>query len=486
MSRNSEHHIRHSKNDLRSQRAMKNDMYLPYWALIALAICIVYFAVYIFRLNDRRSVSSYQVISGSNSTSNVYSAVILRDEVVVDSPMDGYMNYYTKNGERIGATSIVCSMDAKGDFFKKMEEELKARETNELSADTLKGFQSDLSQFNQNFDVQDYSRLYYGKYDITSDLVDLLNTNVYNTISRNSKGEAVFEMIRSTTPGIVMFSYDNYVSLKQEEINESLFNKSKYELKKLPAGSYIESGTPLYRIVKSDAFSVIFPLQDEDKLQYFLSNKITIIFKEQGVTLEGAYSHFSGADGKRYAKVDFSGNGYPFLNSRFVNIQIADSNISGYKIPKTAMTEKEYFSVPKDYVNTSKSSPYMMVYTDNGSLSKRTVSIIKSTEDDFIISGSDLESGDELYYKPDEDIAIDTSQNNNAATSNLRYRLYNTVKLKGVYNIDRGYTVFKPIEIIYTTGDGYYIIDKQAPFTVKEYERISMNAAEYEEGDFVY
>ena len=234
MSRNSEHHIRHSKNDLRSQRAMKNDMYLPYWALIALAICIVYFAIYIFRLNDRRSVSSYQVISGSNSTSNVYSAVILRDEVVVDSPMDGYMNYYTKNGERIGATSIVCSMDAKGDFFKKMEEELKARETNELSADTLKGFQSDLSQFNQNFDVQDYSRLYYGKYDITSDLVDLLNTDVYNTISRNSKGEAVFEMIRSTTPGIVMFSYDNYVSLKQEEINESLFNKSKYELKKFP------------------------------------------------------------------------------------------------------------------------------------------------------------------------------------------------------------------------------------------------------------
>ena len=127
-----------------------------------------------------------------------------------------------------------------------------------------------------------------------------------------------------------------------------------------------------------------------------------------------------------------------------------------------------------------------MVYTDNGILSKRTVSIIKSTEDDFIISGSDLESGDELYYKPDEDIAIDTSQNNNAATSNLRYRLYNTVKLKGVYNIDRGYTVFKPIEIIYTTGDGYYIIDKQAPFTVKEYERIAVNASEYKEGDFVY
>lgn len=485
MSRSSEHHIRHSKNDLRSRRAMKNDMYLPYWALIALAICIIYFAVHIFRLNDHRSVSSYQVISGSNSTSNVYSAVILRDEAIYMSPMDGYMNYYTKNGERIGAKSIVCTMDAKGDFFKKMEEELKARESNELSEDTLKGFQEVLARFNQNFDIRDYSGLYYGKYDITNDLMDLLNTDVYNLISKNSKGEAIFDLIRSTEPGIIMFSYDNYSNLKQEEINDSLFNKSKYELKKIAAGSFVEKGTPLYRVVKSDAFSVIFPLQDADKLQYFLSQKISIIFKEQGITLEGAYSHFSGADGKRYAKVDFQGNGYPFLNSRFVSIQIADSNISGYKIPVSAVTEKEYFEVPKDYVNTSKATPYMMVYNEKGDLSKRQVSIIRSTEKEYIISAADVDMGDELYYKPDEDVNPST-KNPDETTANLRYRLYNTQKIKGVYNIDRGYTVFKPIDIIYTTGDGYYIIDKDTPFTVKEYERISMNAADYEEGDFVY
>lgn len=464
---------------------MKNDMYLPYWALIALAVCILYFAVSVFRLNDHRSVSSYQVISGSNSTSNVYSAVILRDETVVNSPMTGYMNYYTKNGERIGASSIVCSMDEKGDFFKKMEEELKARESNDLTDEALKGFQEALSSFNQNFDISDYSRLYYGKYDITSDLMDLMNTDVYNMISKNSKGEAVFDTIRSPAPGIIMFSYDNYVNLKQDEINESFFNRSKYELKKIPAGSYIENGTPLYRIVKSDAFSVIFPLKDEDKLQYFLSQKISILFKEQGVTLEGAYMHFTGADGKSYARVDFTGNGYPFLNTRFVNIQIADSSISGFKIPVPSVTEKEYYTVPKDYVNTSKSTPYMMVYTDRGELSKRQVSILRSTEDEFVISVSDVKSGDELYYKPDEDVAV-TPADPQEETANLRYRLFNMQKVKGVYNIDRGYTVFKPIDIIYTTGDGYYIIDKQAPFTVKEYERISINANEYEEGDFVY
>lgn len=485
MSRRSEHHIRHSKNDLRSQRAMKNDMYLPYWALIALAVCILYFAVSVFRLNDHRSVSSYQVISGSNSTSNIYSAVILRDETVVSSPMTGYMNYYTKNGERIGAKSIVCSMDEKGDFFKKMEEELKARESNELTDDTLKGFQEVLSTFNQDFDISDYSRLYYGKYDITSDLMDLLNTDVYNMISKNSKGEAVFDTIRSTSPGIIMFSYDNYADLKQEEINESFFNKSKYELKKIPAGSFVELGTPLYRIVKSDAFSVIFPLQDADKLQYFLSQKISILFKEQGITLEGAYKHFTGADGKSYARVDFSGNGYPFLNTRFVNIQIADSNISGFKIPVSAVTEKEYFTVPKDYVNTSKATPYLMIYTDQGELSKRQVSIIRSTEDDYIISVSDVEKGDVLCYKPDEDAEMKPAEPG-GETANLSYRLFITQKVKGVYNIDRGYTVFKPIDIIFTTGDGYYIIDKEAPFTVKEYERISINASEYEEGDFVY
>jgi|GEM_PF-2607219 len=486
MSRKTDQHIKRSKNDARSMRRMKNDMYLPYWAFIALVICILYFFVSVFRLNEKRAVSSYQVISGTNSTSTPYTAVILRDETIINSTMDGYMNYYTKNGERIGAKAIVCTMDANGDFFKKMEEELKAKEGNELSDETLQGFQTVLSQFNQNFDIHDYSRLYYGKYDITTDLMDLLNTDIYNKISKNSKGEAIFDTIRSATPGIVMFSYDNYTNIKKEEINESLFKRSKYELKKIAAGSLVKSGDPLYRIVKSDAFSVIFPLEDKDKLQYFLRNKISIIFKEQGVTLEGTYSHFTGADGKSYAEVVFSGNGYPFLNSRFVSIQIAESNISGFKIPVSAVTEKEFFEVPKDYINTSKSTPYLYVYTEKGTLSKRQVTILKSTDTSYVFSAADVKQGDELYYKPDEDVIADLNTDPSKSSNDLRYRLYNTKKVKGVYNIDRGYTVFKPIEIIYIPGDGYYIIDKDAPFTVKEYEHISIDASELNEGDFVY
>ena len=69
--------------------------------------------------------------------------------------------------------------------------------------------------------------------------------------------------------------------------------------------------------------------------------------------------------------------------------------------------------------------------------------------------------------------------------SNEIYEVSNTEKLLGVYNIDKGYTTFKIIDIIGSNKE-FYIIDKGTRNGLKVYDHILLNPDSFMEGDSIY
>ena len=53
----------------------------------------------------------YEVKTGSLSVGNVYQGIALRQETIVMSTDSGYINYYAREGERVGSGKLVCSID---------------------------------------------------------------------------------------------------------------------------------------------------------------------------------------------------------------------------------------------------------------------------------------------------------------------------------------------------------------------------------------
>ena len=60
---------------------------------------------------SQKQIYGYEVKNGSLSKSNVYEAIALREETVVNSTYSGYINYFAKEGERTGAYKMVCTVD---------------------------------------------------------------------------------------------------------------------------------------------------------------------------------------------------------------------------------------------------------------------------------------------------------------------------------------------------------------------------------------
>ena len=96
-------------------------------------------------------------------------------------------------------------------------------------------------------------------------------------------------------------------------------------------------------------------------------------------------------------------------------------------------------------------------------------------------------SNDEYYYIDcDKDQVIQAGDYLMRPDSSERFQVGITASLQGVYNINRGYAVFKQIEVL-AQSDEFYTIRKNMSYGLNVYDHIVLNASLIEkEGVFVY
>ena len=63
--------------------------------------------------------------------------------------------------------------------------------------------------------------------------------------------------------------------------------------------------------------------------------------------------------------------------------------------------------------------------------------------------------------------------------------LNKTAKLKGVYNINKGYAVFKQIQIL-CESEEYYIVETGSDYGLSNYDHIALNGEDVKENDVVF
>ena len=68
--------------------------------------------------------------------------------------------------------------------------------------------------------------------------------------------------------------------------------------------------------------------------------------------------------------------------------------------------------------------------------------------------------------------------------SDEQYTLSKTAKLKGVYNINRGYAVFRQIDII-DQNEEYSVLQTGTSYGLSLYDHIALNGNEISEGELI-
>lgn len=450
----------------------------PKAAIAIFAVILVYVICFIGMYISKSKVQIYEVDMGSLTTNASYTGIAVRDEVVFNSEYSGNINYYQKDGTRVKVGDTVYTVDETGRVAEILSDYISSGE-NSLPKESLASIKSMLNSFRTGYNGNNFSGIYDLKAEINSEVLYAMNTNIMNnldSIIESTGSKDLFRTINSEQSGIVAYYIDSYEGVNEDNISIEHFDKSTYNKQNLKTEELVVSNSPVYKLITDENWYVLISLTSDDITKYDLDGKnvVRVKFKKDGVTANCDFSIIH-KDGKFYGKLSLDKYMIRYVNDRFLDIELISSTKNGLKIPVSAITDCEFYTVPKEFLTTGGNSNgngfICETYDTSGNVKTDFVSVtIYKTVDDMCYINKDSITAGANIVMPD---------------STKRFTVGAIAKLKGVYCVNSGYTEFKLIDIIDENNE--YIISKKGIANgISVYDRIILDAEKYTENQMVY
>ncbi|MBO4389677.1 MAG: hypothetical protein J5825_02305 [Lachnospiraceae bacterium] len=430
---------------------------------IFLALVLGYIALIVYSYFHRTHLTPILVEPITISNSDVITGLIIRDEKVITSEAGGNINFYVQDGEKVGADSVIYTVDETGNFS-----EL-------LSAQLDKGV--------DNFTTEQWYRLKDSLYDLATDYpktglsaVQLTKNRMNNQIISFYYDAAVkeisdsldishYQQIKMDHSSTVLFGTDGFENFKEEDLSPAMFDTSLYKKEVVNPGSVVKKGDPIYREVTDFDWYLYFPLNS--KTRDFInrsSSYITLYLINEDIEVTVPVQIVKQTDGTEYMKCTFNNKSYGTLSSRYLNFRIVSNVRSGLKIPKSAVTEQKFYLIPQSfatYGQDGKSLGFLLVSPSNevDEPVHRVETLYALVDGNYYVSMDVFSVGD---YVVKED-------------SQEKYYIGPTDTLKGVFNVNKGYTMFRRIKVLDEIND-YYMVAKGQSYSISPYDHVVYDA----------
>ena len=177
-----------------------------------------------------------------------------------------------------------------------------------------------------------------------------------------------------------------------------------------------------------------------------------------------------------YIQIDLDEYMVRYINERFLEIDLNISSESGYKIPLTAITQKQFYTIPKSYLTNGGDSNELGIIVESYDTSNGNVN--------YVFTPTTVYYEDEESAYIGKDAVTEGTYIYNPTTKERS--IINTIgTLEGVFNVNKGYAVFRRIERI-TENDAYCIIEKGTKSGVSLYDHIALDASSVIENAIIY
>lgn len=451
-------------------------------------LIFVYMAFYVYTYMTREKIQFYEVAEGSIMEDREYTGLILREESVYSTDSAGYINYYIREGKRASVGASVYSLDESGRVEQFLEEN--GGGSAQISDEDLLSLKKELTSFSLSYDDDNFSQVEDIKLSLEAAMMEYVSFSAMDSLSEAMVQAGInFHQISADKAGVVSYVVDqytdgdgqthSYADLAPTAVTADAFNRAGYSRTQTKSGDLVEQGAPIYKIITSDQWSLIFPMDEQDIADYGGQDQLHVTFPGYDLELTGDFSVITGADGNTYGQLDFTKYMVQFESERFLQFEISADTTTGLKIPKTAVTQKQFFLIPEDYVAQGGDS------TSDG--------FMKETYSEQDGSSSIVFVPATIYYSKDGYYYIDASGQEEIKAgdylvkpgSTKRFQVGQTAALDGVYNINRGYAVFRQVSIL-TSNDEYYIVEKGTRYGLSVYDHIVLDASTVTEGAIIY
>ena len=225
-------------------------------------------------------------------------------------------------------------------------------------------------------------------------------------------------------------------------------------------------------MINDEEWSIIIAISPELAEEYAEKSYIKIRFCKDDYTTNASFS-MNKKDGQYYMILTLNKAMIRYYNERYLDVELVISEDTGLKIPNSAITTKDFYAVPKEFFTSATED------SDKGV-------ILKNLEDP---DGAPSFINPTIYYESETAYYIDSESVSSGdiivgQDSQSTYTIGTDVEeLQGVYNINKGYAVFKLINIMYQNEE-YAIVEMKTSYGISLYDHIALEGDKVEEDQF--
>lgn len=430
-------------------------------------IVFIYLVITIFMYVTDKKISVYEVREGSIVKDTSYTGLILRTESVVNADTAGYVSYFKNEGNKIKSGSNLYAVSTSpletGTSNDSAEVALSTDEKNSIILQT--------QDFNESYRSEKFSSVYTLKNSVSTILSDA-SSQSYTTALESliaQSGDSV-SVYTSTADGILSLTVDGYESLTESSLEESLFDKNSYESTYLSNQSEVAAGDPVYKLITDENWKIYIILTDDEASDMADTTSVTTRINKDSETVSADFSIIRQND-TNYGVLSYDNSMIRYFNERLVGVELILEDETGLKIPKSAVIDKDFYIVPSEYLTSSgSSSTGVMVQNSDGDAVYQSVDVYYTSDDGYAYINTSEFKENTVIVKPE---------------SSETYTISDTQSLQGVYNINKGYAVFKQVSIL-CENDEYYIVEEGTSYGLSNYDHIVQDGTTVTENEVVF
>lgn len=458
-----------------------NNKKKPDISIIIFPVVLIYVLVCFIIGLKQEFITGYQVKKGLLTENRTYKALAIRDEHVVNANHSGYINYFKNEGERAAYNNLIYCIDETGKLANIIESDPSLK--THLSDNEITDLKQDLKLFSKDFDPRNFFIANSFETSVNNKLAMIYNRHILEDVSsvNSLKTNDIIDFYRTDSAGIVLYYCDGYENKKASELIPTDFKYENYNSNSLLNDDFVKEGDFAYKYINNENWSLAIFVNDEMLKKLSEMDYVEVSFRKLNVSSWAKVNILTRYEEGTVVELSFTNSMVTFCKDRFIDIELNLTEDNGLKIPNSAIANKNFYLIDKKYVdkdpNSSKGEVTRLEFSENGNSTVKNVSvtIYEENDDYYYVDMSSLSFGNVLMIveKGDEKLPSST------------YTVGQTASLIGAYCINRGFTEFKKIEILYQ-NDSYTIIEPLTPYGLRNYDFIALDASVVlEENDFV-
>ena len=447
-------------------------------------------------------VTTYQVTTGPLTKNPVCTALALRSEEVITAENSGYIEYYATEGMQVRKDGSVYSIS----------NEQQENTAVALSDEQMEEVRSSAEQFSYAYNSNNFYDTYSYKYQVRGTILQAAKaetsqatqTSEDSQTASSEEGENTDSVAGSavtgnsisignqdvyTAPeaGIVVYSTDGYENKTADSLVEEDFNQMAYQKENLITGNEIQTGDSVYKLITSENWTLMVPLTDQMAAALAGRESIQVKFVKDGEGQNGSLSIVN-IGSQKVAKIELINGMTRYAGDRFLEVELVINTQSGLKIPVSSIVEKEFYTVPLDFLTQGDNGDTQGFLKQIGSGDSSSSEFIDATiyrqvdaQGNEITENTQDTSGGLCYVDKDTlnegDILIKPD-------SGETFTVGQVDNLQGAYNINQGYAVFRQIKIL-DQNEEYCIVEEGTSYGLRAFDYIARDGSTVSEEEIL-